>query len=372
MSTYSPTFNLVLATTSDQVNVVTQIAANFSSLDSILSICHTGTGQFKSGVFLASPGLSSPTITGSMTGVFSLTASTGAFNTITATGGAVTVNSFSIGTYSLPQTIGATSAILTVVTGNAQWAAAAPNTGANQALSNLASVAINTNLNTFTAGFVTVDRLITTSGALTGLTSFQAATGTFAGNVTISGTATINAVNCTGGAGTFASVTVGTWGLPSTIGAAGQIMQVSGGTAGWGGSVGSASFSYYAANSGTVGAGTTGAVTFATAVFDPQSLVTTGGLFTAPAAGTWLIGVGFSIKAVAAAAIASGGLIVATTKYAFATAVTNSASGSLLSGDLVLNLASGATVYPYIENANNASVAITTNFPGHFYGHRIN
>lgn len=226
MSTTSPNFNLVLATTADQVNVVTQIANNFSSLDSILAVVHTGSGQLKPTLSLTTPVLINPSISGTASGAGIMIASTGQFNTITATGGVLTVNAFSIGSYSIPSTIGATNQLLTVVTGNAQWVAAAPGTGANQSISNLASVAINTSLNTFSAGFVTVDRLITTSGALTGLTSFQATAGTFAGNVTISGTATINVVNCTGGAITAGGLAVGTYSYPSTVGSTGFILAV--------------------------------------------------------------------------------------------------------------------------------------------------
>lgn len=231
MSSQSPNFNLVIATTSDQVNVVTQIANNFSTLDTVLSVVLTATGAVKPSTFLAVPTISSPVISGSMTGVFSITASTGNFQTVTATSGSVTLGYLGIGTYSIPATLGADGALLTVQTGNAQWVSPSGGTGANTGLSNLASVAINTNLNSFTASAITMSAVIATSGTLTGLTVFQATTGTFAGNVTISGTATINAVNCTGGAGTFASVGIGTYSLPSTLGSNGQFLRVTTGAA---------------------------------------------------------------------------------------------------------------------------------------------
>lgn len=233
MATTSPNFGLILATTSDAVSVTTHIAGNFSSLDTILSAVHTGTGQLKTGLTFVSPTLNTPVMSGTVSGAAIVIATTGSFQTITATGGAVTVNTFNIGSYSYPSVIGSTSNILTVVTGNAQWAASAPNTGANQALSNLAVVAINTNMNTFTGGFVTVARVIATSGALTGLTSFQATAGTFAGLLTVLGTVTANVVNCTGGAITAGGITIGTWALPTTVGATGQILSVTTGNGVW-------------------------------------------------------------------------------------------------------------------------------------------
>lgn len=230
MSTTSPNFGLVLASTSDVVSVTSHISNNFSTLDSVIGIVHTGTGQLKTGVSLTSPTIINPIISGSLTGAGIISASTGSFSTITATGGVVTVNALSVGTYGYPAAIGSTSQVLTVVTGNAVWAANSPGTGADAALSNLASVAINTSLNTFTAGFVTVNRIISTSGALTGITSFQATTGTFAGNVTVTGTLTANVVNCTGGAITAGGITIGTYALPGTIGATNSVLAVSGGT----------------------------------------------------------------------------------------------------------------------------------------------
>jgi len=233
MSTTSPNFAFVLATTSDTVSVTSHISNNFSSIDSILSAVHTGTGQLRPSVSVTTPVLINPTLSGTLSGGAMVSASTGNFSTITATGGLLTVNALSVGTYGYPAAIGSTSTILTVVTGNAVWAAATPNTGANLGLSNLASVAINTNMNTFTAGLVTMARVIATSGSLTGLTAFQASTGTFIGNVVISGTATVNVLNCTGGAGTFSSLSIGTYAVPATIGATGQVLAAVTGNAVW-------------------------------------------------------------------------------------------------------------------------------------------
>lgn len=232
MSTTSTTFSFVLATTSDPVDVVTQIANNFSSIDSILSVAHTGTGQLKPVTVFVSPSLTNPTLVGTMTGgnVF---ATTGNFQTITATGGALKVNTLTVGTYSVPATVGNSGEVLTVLTGNAVWVANAPGTGANAGLSNLTSVVINTNLNTFTAGFITANRIIATSGALTGLTVFQATTGTFAGNVTITGTLTANVINATGGTITAGALSIGTYAMPATIGSTTQVLTVTTGNAVW-------------------------------------------------------------------------------------------------------------------------------------------
>lgn len=229
MSTLSNYFQLVLATPPDIVDVTAHVANNFSSLDAILSIAHTGSGQLKSSLTLATPTLINPTFSGTLAGANLIAASTGRFNTITATGGILTVSTLNIGTYALPSTIGATNQLMTVITGNATWVTPAGGTGANTGLSNLASVAINTNLNTFSAGFVTVSRVIATSGALTGLTVFQASTGTFAGNVTVTGTLTADVVNCTGGTITAGSITLGTYALPAAIGTTGQILTVAAG-----------------------------------------------------------------------------------------------------------------------------------------------
>lgn len=233
MSTTSTNFSLVLATTADTVNVVTQIANNFSSLDSILAVVHTGTGSIKSGITITQPTLVSPTISGSIGGSFSITAATGQFNTVTATGGLVTLNSFTIGTYAFPTTIGSANQVLAVQTGNAVWVSNPGGTGAGQALDNLTTVAINTSLNTFTAGFVTVNRIISTSGALTGLTAFQATAGTFAGNVRVAATINADILNVTGGAITAGSLAIGTWSLPATVGTPGQVLTVSSGNGIW-------------------------------------------------------------------------------------------------------------------------------------------
>lgn len=233
MATTSPNFGLILATTSDTVSVTSHIANNFSTLDTIIGVSHTGSGELRSGLTISTPVLVNPTISGTASGASLVVASTGRFDTIIATAGTMRVSAFTMGTYTIPATIGATNEILTVVTGNAQWVAPAPGTGANDALSNLASVAINTSLNTFTAGFVTVARVIATSGSLTGLTAFQATAGTFAGALTALATVNANVVNCTGGAITAGGITVGTWALPSTIGTNGQVMRVVTGAANW-------------------------------------------------------------------------------------------------------------------------------------------
>ena len=230
MSTTSTNFSFVLATTSDTVNVAVHVADNFSTLDSLIGIVHTGTGQLKTGLALTSPTLLNPVLTGTMTGG-TIVATTARFQTITATGGALTVNSLTVGTYSYPATIGSSAQVLTVVTGHAVFASNL-DTGANTALSNLAAVAINTNLNTFTAGLVTVAHVIATSGSLTGLTVFQATTGTFAGallaqaGITVTGTVAASVVNCTGGAITATSLSVGTYAYPATVGTTGSFLTV--------------------------------------------------------------------------------------------------------------------------------------------------
>lgn len=231
MSTTSPNFGLIIATTSDAVNVTSHIANNFSTLDSVISIVHTGTGQLKSGLVLTNPTLSGASVLSGTLSGGTIVSTTGSFQTVTATGGTLTVNTLNVGTYNIVGTIGASGDVLTVVTGNARFVAQAPGTGANAALSNLTTVAINTNMNTFTGGFVTVARLITTSGALTGLTTFQAATGTFAGNLAVTGTITANVINVTGGAITAGSLAIGTYALPTTIGSTGQILTVTTGNA---------------------------------------------------------------------------------------------------------------------------------------------
>lgn len=287
MSSTSPNFSLVLASSSDVVAVDSHVANNFSTVDSVFGVAHTGTGQHKSGISFTTPILINPALSGTMSGGALVVASTGSFSTITATGGSVTVNSFSIGTYAYPGAIGSASYLLTVVTGNAQWAASSPNTGANQALSNLAAVALNTSIGTGTAGFFTFDRVISTSGAITGLTSFQATAGTFAGNVVISGTATINVVNCTGGAITGASIGIGTYSLPATLGAVGQVMVVSGATLAFQNSV--AIFSLLSGTGSSVNQVST-PLTY-TVLYDPAGSATATG-YTTPTSGVYNVYVG--------------------------------------------------------------------------------
>lgn len=238
MSTTSTNFAFVLATTADTVNVVTHVANNFNSIDSIFSQAHTGTGELKAGLSFSAATLSNPVVAGTLTGG-NVVGTTGKFQTITATGGALTLNSLTIGTYAIPATVGSTNQILVVTTGNLVFASQV-STGASVALTNLATVAINTNLNTFSAGFVTVARIVSTSGALTGLTTFQATTGTFAGNLSVTGTMTANTVTATGGALTLNSLTIGTYSYPNTVGSTGQFLTVTtgnvvfGSASGWG------------------------------------------------------------------------------------------------------------------------------------------
>lgn len=374
MATNSPNFNLVLATSADQVNVVTQVAGNFSTIDSVMALALNSTG-LKAGLFLATPALSSPTITGAVTGLFSITASTGHFNTVTATGGAVTLNTLNIGTYSVPSTIGATGALLTVVTGNAMWIAPSGGTGANTGLSNLAVVAINTNLNTFSAGFVTVDRVIASSGALTGLTAFQATTGTFAGNLLVSGTATINAINCTGGAITGASIGIGTYSMPATLGTQGQVLRASGTNLIFSSpaTTNSVAFSLSIPNLISVsGTTATAMVIFANSLFDPGSNVTTNGFFTAPTAGTY----NFS-AALAGSVVNVGGTSVAyiaintTTLYNFLIVPSNTSIVPFFASmDLNLTLGSGNTVAVFIGHAGGSAISLN-GFAGYFSGKRL-
>lgn len=231
MSTTSTNFSFVIATTSDVVNVVTQIANNFSSVDSIVGAEHTGTGSHKAGIRLTSPILVNPAVTGTVSGPAMVSAQTGSFQTITATGGILAVSSVTaagvqIGTYSMPATIGVTGEILSVLTGNAVWASNTPGTGAAEDLSNLSSVAINTNLGTFAAGKVTIAEVIATSGTVSGLASVSATTGTFSANLTVVGTLSAGVVNCTGGAITAGGISIGTYSLPATVGSAGQVLSV--------------------------------------------------------------------------------------------------------------------------------------------------
>ena len=231
MSTTTPNFGLVIATTADVVSVSSHVAGPFTSLDSIISVGHTGTGQHKAGISFTTPTLTNPTLVGTMQGG-TIIATEGFFQTLTATAGPVVFTSITIGTYNLPTTVGSTGQVLTVQTGNAVWLTNSPSTGANEELSNLTTVAINTSLNTFTAGFVTVSRIIATSGSLTGLTAFQSTTGTFT-NVTVAGTVGAQAVNCTGGTVTAGSFSIGTYSYPTTVGSTGQVLSVTTGNARW-------------------------------------------------------------------------------------------------------------------------------------------
>jgi len=206
-----------------------------------------------------------------------VTASTGNFSVLLAAGGTATLNALAIGTYSLPAVIGASGEVLLVQTGNAVWQANAPATGANNALSNLTTVAFNTSLNTFTGGFATVDRIISTSGAITGLTTFQASTGTFAGNLAVTGTVNASAINVTGGAITAASISIGTYALPATIGSTAQVLTVTSGPAlSWAAPSLVQTAVYFRAFA-TAAAPTTGArtVVLRTEVFDSASVFNT-------------------------------------------------------------------------------------------------
>lgn len=237
MSTTSPNFSFVLATTSDTVSVVSHVAGNFSAIDTLLSQTMTGTGQFKPSLVMSSPTITSPTLVGTLVGG-NIVSTTGRFNTITATGGAITVNTLNVGTYSYPTTAGAAGTILTIVTGNAVFAANAPGTGAATDLGNLAAVVINTNLNAFTASVVTVTTLKSntvtgTGGSLTGLAVMNATTGTFAANLTVIGTAHVGALNATGGTITAGGFAIGTYGYPSTAATTGDAMMLVTGNAVW-------------------------------------------------------------------------------------------------------------------------------------------
>lgn len=380
MSTLSPNFSLVLATTSDQVSVVTHLSGNFLAIDSILSVMHTGSGQFKNNLTFTTPILINPTISGTLSGGTAFAASTGSFNTITATGGAVTLNSFNIGTYSYPGTVGGNSFVLTVVTGNAQWAASAPNTGANQDLSNLVGpVAINTNLNTFSAGFVTLTRVIATSGSLTGLTAFQATAGTFAGLLTALGTVTANVVNCTGGAGTFGSLTVGTYSLPATIGGSGQVLTVGTGTLAFNTPFISTAFSCRSVVANNMNSDGVVPINFSIEDYDFGGNVTTG-IFTAPNSGVYEFNFGMLFSKVDTGTSSAGfGIRIATTNFPYHTtvAVSSSTYSVFVVGALVAPVTSGAAVSVYMSRTNGAGATNytvdTTNRTslGFFSGRRV-
>lgn len=375
MSTQSPNFNLVIATTSDTVDVVAQISNNFSTLDTLFAVAHTGTGQLRSGLFLATPSLSNPSITGAVTGVFSLVASTGQFNTITATGGALKINTLTVGTYGFPAVAGTDSTILIFQTGNLVVASQSPNTGANLALSNLASIAINTNLNTFTAGLVTVDRIIASSGSLTGLTSFQATTGTFAGLLTALGTITANVINCTGGMGTFSNVTVGTWALPSTLGPTNSIIRSLSNTATYYTPVTilQTAFSVYAATGITISQTGTDPIGFTSESYDLGGNVSAG-VFTAPTNGIYEFSYNIIInRAASTAGRLASGIVISTTAYEL---VVNTASGINpyipVGGYFVGSVASGATVFVYTTGFGiGGGGALVNANAGSFIGKRL-
>lgn len=291
MSSTSTNFAFVLATSSDVVSVTSHIANNFARVDSVFGIAHTGSGQLKSGLTLTNYTLVNPTISGTISSNVVM-ASTGSFQTITASGGIINVSTFSIGSYSYPTTVGTNSTILTVVTSNAVWAAAAPNTGANLALSNIATVALGASLGTGSAGFFTFARVIATSGSITGLTVFQATTGTFAGSVTVSGTLTANVLNCTGGAITAGGFAIGTYSYPNTLGSTGQILRVASSTLSFVSPTMSTAVAFRLSTVvGATAAGATGTAgvvaTFTTEDLDVGGNVTTAGVFTAPANGIY-------------------------------------------------------------------------------------
>lgn len=378
MSTTSPNFNLVLATSSDTVSVTSHLANNFSTLDTLLGVVHTGSGQLKSGLQIAQPTLTSPTVTGVMAGNFSVTASNGVFNTITATGGLLTVNSFTIGTYAFPATLGAPSQYLAVQTGNVVFTAPAPNTGANLTLNNLASVAINTNLNTFSAGFVTINRVLATSGALTGLTVFQASTGTFAGNLVVTGTVTASVINCTGGTITAGGITIGTWSIPGTIASTGVMRSLSS-TATWYAPTmlvqTAFCFTTLTVTQITAGAGAVIPI-FANEIYDLGNNAVNG-VFTAPASGVYEFSLGVNITPVnATVGTMEVGVIIATTRYAVymnaAVASMNINGGINAVGSIINTVASGATVSVYATgNGFNGNPTWGSQGVGFFNGKRM-
>jgi len=337
MSSTSPNFSLILATNTDNVNVVAHISGPLSTIDSILAVAHTGTGQLKSSLTLVTPTLTNPTLSGTMTGGV-VVASTGSFNTLLATGGTVTFNTLNIGTYALPSTVGQAGQVIVAQTGNAVWSSNAPSTGANETLSNLTTVALNTSLNTFTAGFVTAARVISTSGALTGLTVFQASTGTFAGNLAVTGTVNASAINVTGGAITAASLTIGTYSLPATIGATGQILTVTTNNAVWLTPTVAQTTVYFRAYATTAGIATTAAViiAMATEAFDSASVFDTASYqFVVTASGYYLLGgaVGVTGEALAAGIVqisGSGGPYVLGYAFKDLAAATVAVNGSVL------------------------------------------
>lgn len=355
MPSTSPNFHLTLASTDDLVDVAAHVAAPLSTIDAVLAVVHTGTGQLKAGLTFTNPVLIAPAVSGTLSSNI-LAASTGIFNTLIATSGSLAVGSISIGNYSMPIALGTNSQILTVSSGNVVWANATPNTGADQALDNLTTIAFNTNLNTFTAGFVTVTRIIATSGALTGLTAFRASTGTFTGNVTVTGTLTANVVNCTGGAITAGGVTVGTWALPSTLGATNSVLRSLASTASWAAlpMTLQTAFSVYNVVATTVFTSTFQALAFASEIYDGGNNVTTGA-FTAPASGLWEFDYSMTfVKVATTASDLTVGIRINTTNYALNVLPLATAAGAVynLYGSIANTVTSGAVIVVYASISN--------------------
>lgn len=360
MSTTSPNFGLIIATTADQVNVVTHVAGNFSTLDSLLGIVHTGTGQLKSGIVLVNPAITGGSLTGTLAGGV-IAASTGIFSTITATAGALTLNTLNIGNYNVASAVGNSGDVLTVVTGNARFVAPAPGTGANKALSNLDTVAINTNIGTFTAGLVTVDKLVTTSGVLTGLTSFQATTGTFAGNLLVSATVNANAVNCTGGAITAAGFAIGTYGYPATAGSTGQILTMTTGNARWIVPNLAQTAAYFNAHytGGNIPLSTSGGtpIPFDTKRFDSASQYdTAAGTYTVTASGYYQFGC-VLFKTTGSGVVLA--YLTGPAKYSLGVITTGGSLPASIAGS-VLVLATSGNVFTIIATAINGTASVGT------------
>lgn len=380
MSTTSTNFHFVLATTSDPVNVVTQIANNFSSLDSILSICHTGTGQFKSGLLLISPTLSGATISG-VFNANTVAATAGVFSTVTATAGYLVVSTFGIGNYIFDSTAGANGNVLTVVTGNARWAVPAPGTGAASNLSNLAAVVINTNLNTFSAGFVTFARIVATSGNLTAFTAITGSTGKF--NVlTVTGTLTADVINVTGGNITAGGFAIGTYSYPTTRGTTGQVLTMTTNNARWIVPNLAQTAAYFAAR---ITSGGTAVIVsdYANVVFEVEELDTSNqydpatGIFSVTASGYYQFGIHLGVVAAGAKnfyARLTGGTSVGS--YFMAYGAPASGTQLALSGSVLVLASSGESyrVQVYADTAGNAGqsvvVGTSTNF-SRFWGMKV-
>ena len=377
MGSTSPNFGLFLATTSDVVGVTTHIAGNFSTIDSLLSIAHTGTGQIKASVPLTTPTLTSPNLVGTMNGG-TIIATTGSFQTITATGGTVIFTALAVGTYNFPSTIGTNGQVLTVQTGNAQWITPAPATGANEELSNLTTVAINTSLNTFSAGFVTVDRVVASSGALSGLTSIAATTGTFSANLVVTGTVSAAAVNCTGGTITAAGFAIGTYSYPTTVGSTNQFLVATTGNARFvTRTVEHIAFSAVSTANTSIHSGTKPAsVVFGQENFDVGSIfdhTATSVQVTISASGDYMLGGGVSVSSfngpknwiAAGVCTSSGGGIV----YSFgqAEAQTNAQGARAVSGSVIVRAASGDTfgIKADVDTGNAVVIA------GYFWGYKL-